>query len=185
VRHDARIGIGLGLVIVLAGCSTQSPQPKATSVMTPAESVTTLYGFYSKTVDHLGTSGWQALPPEPTVLGIPPDDCSLPDGTTGVNYSDVLLGPGTVDAAASAEKVQTYWKSQGLTAKTSRSSNANDTKITVDAADDELKAQYKVDAQGASISLVTTCVAGDSSKLIEAIRQHRARPSPQPSTPAT
>jgi hypothetical protein len=62
--------------------------------MTPAESVTALYGFYAKTVDHLGADGWAAVPADATVEGVTPDECRLVDGKTGVQYSDVLVGPG-------------------------------------------------------------------------------------------
>ncbi|GAA4684886.1 hypothetical protein [Frondihabitans cladoniiphilus] len=153
--------------------------------MTPAASVATLYDLYTKTTAHLGESGWEAPPVDATVLGVTPESCTLDDGSEGVTYDGGGLGPGHVDAVAAAENVQSYWKSLGLEATVAKSSNPKNDRITVTGVDVKLNAQYVVNGDRAFISIVTTCVPGDSEKLGDAVEKHRDEQSTTPTpTPA-
>ncbi|GAA4684883.1 hypothetical protein GCM10025780_33930 [Frondihabitans cladoniiphilus] len=152
--------------------------------MTPEEAVASVFSLYSRTVSHLSESGWDAPPSDASVLGIPPQVCSLRDGKAGVKYSTVGLGPGHPDATSSAGNVAAFWKSIGLTTDLTKSANEKNDRITTDGASSALTAQYTVNGDRSSLSIVTSCVPGNADELTEGVQKHRdeqsATPTPTP-----
>lgn len=143
--------------------------------MTPAQAIDGMYELYAKTVAHLEQDGWDAAPEDGNVDGQIPKPCVLADGSRGVQYSIDLLGPGQAEPLAAAKFIASFWKSVGLTAQAAVPSNPKNPMMIANGISSSVDAQYTVSQEGASLSLVSACVAGDEEALHEKVVQNRER----------
>ncbi len=97
-----------------------------------------------------------------------PQDCKLPSGKSGANYVGVTIGLASFDSDADIAKVERFRKSKRLRTGVVRSTNPKDTTIRLYGTGGPVTgSSFSADSKQTSLGGESTCVPGDSGKLID------------------
>lgn len=130
--------------------------------MTPDESKSAMLALVDETVSLLGGGQW-------TDRGVQsPLDCTLPSGSTGVNFDVATTGPASRNPEADIAKVKEFWTSQHLKTRVVISTNAKDTTIRLYGTGGPVMGiSFYADTERMSLGGESVCVPGDAGKLID------------------
>jgi len=101
-------------LLLLTGCTPTPPAPlPKVNTMTREEAVAVIIRLADAAGEQIG-KGWKPEGPlTPWSNDWPGDDCTLPNGQHGVNFTIVWRGPGVADVDAVAAKIQAAWTKLG------------------------------------------------------------------------